>query len=130
MTALDTKSAARRRRNGLIGAGFAAVCCFTPLPVVVLAGLGLSAWVGGLDYVLFPLLFGFTGLVAHALWLERGRPGRSPKAAIVITAVLATAALYALAFRYALALSLALALAVAAYEAWLRRAAPAPAQRG
>lgn len=36
-------------RRGLIGSVIAAICCFTPLLVVVFAGFGLSALVGWLD---------------------------------------------------------------------------------
>lgn len=31
-----------------------AVCCFTPLLVIVLGAVGLSSWLGWLDYVLLP----------------------------------------------------------------------------
>ena len=62
-------------RRGLIGSVFAAICCFTPLLVVVVAGVGLSALVGWLDYALFPLLFASmaTGRQARALPEERDR---------------------------------------------------------
>ena len=43
-------------RLGGIGAIVVAICCVTPVLVVTLGVVGLSAWVGGLDYVLFPLL--------------------------------------------------------------------------
>ncbi len=58
---------------GLGGAVFAALCCFTPLLVVVVAGVGLSALTGWLDYALFPLLFFCLAVVAQALWLRAGR---------------------------------------------------------
>jgi mercuric ion transport protein len=44
---------------GVIGAGIAAICCFTPVLVVLLAVLGLSHLAGVLDYVLLPTLLVF-----------------------------------------------------------------------
>ncbi len=55
-------------KTGLIGAMIAALCCFTPILVILLGVAGLSALVGGLDYVLFPALAFFIGLTAYALW--------------------------------------------------------------
>ena len=55
-------------KTGIIGTVVAALCCFTPLLVVIFAGFGISAWLGGADYVLFPALFGFMGLSAYAMW--------------------------------------------------------------
>lgn len=43
-------------KTGLIGTLVTALCCFTPLLVWLLAALGLSAIVGYLDWVLFPML--------------------------------------------------------------------------
>lgn len=53
----DIENPDRLLKWGLGGAVFAALCCFTPLLVVVVAGVGLSALTGWLDYALFPLLF-------------------------------------------------------------------------
>ena len=39
-----------------------AICCFTPILVVLLGAVGLSAWVGYLDYVLLPALGIFIAL--------------------------------------------------------------------
>ncbi len=58
-------------KTGIAGTVVAALCCFTPLLVVIFAGLGVSAWLVGADYVLFPALFGFLGLTAYALWRRR-----------------------------------------------------------
>ena len=67
-------------KTGIIGTVVAALCCFTPLLVVIFAGLGISAWLGGVDYVLFPALFGFMGLSAYALWRRRqAEPGDEGK---------------------------------------------------
>jgi mercuric ion transport protein len=108
-------------RRGLIGSAAAAICCFTPLLVVLIAGAGLSALAGWLDYALFPLLFASLGMVAHALWLRAGKPGRCPRNAIVALVVVLSALLFWLEFRFALRLSVATALSVAGYGLWLRR---------
>jgi mercuric ion transport protein len=108
-------------RNGLIGSLIAAVCCFTPLLVVAFIGVGLGGLVGGLDYVLFPILFASLGLVAQALYLNAGRPGPSPKRIIIVLAVLFSAGLIWLEFRYALRLSIAAAALVGLYWLYLRR---------
>ena len=54
-------------RTGIIGTVIAALCCFTPLLVVLLGVVGLSAWLGRLDYVLFPALAVFIGITIYAL---------------------------------------------------------------
>ena len=110
--------------RGLVGSVLAAVCCFTPLLVVLLAGAGLSAITGWLDYALFPLLFASLGVVAHALWLRAGRPGRCPRTVIIIAVVVLSALLIGLEFRYALRISIAAVVTVALYGLWLRRATP------
>ena len=53
-------------RTGIIGSLVTAVCCFTPLLVVVLGAVGLSAWLGWLDYVLFPALAAFLAMTLYA----------------------------------------------------------------
>jgi len=58
-------------RVGIIGAVVAAVCCFTPVLVLLLGAVGLSAAIGWLDYVLWPALVLFLGLTAFALWKRR-----------------------------------------------------------
>jgi len=57
--------------TGIVGTIVAAVCCFTPVLVVVLGVLGLSAWLGWIDYVLFPALAAFIGLIGYGLYLQR-----------------------------------------------------------
>ncbi len=56
---------------GIVGTVVAAVCCFTPLLVGLLAAVGLSAAVGGLDYVLLPTLAVFGAITAYALIRQR-----------------------------------------------------------
>ena len=58
-------------RVGIVGTIVAALCCFTPLLVVLLGLVGLSAIVGWLDYVLFPALGAFIAVTAYALWKKR-----------------------------------------------------------
>lgn len=55
-------------RFGVIGTVITALCCFTPILLLLLAALGLSWAVGYLDYVLLPALFIFSGLTLYALW--------------------------------------------------------------
>lgn len=54
-------------RTGIIGTLVAAVCCFTPALLVPLGAVGLSAWLGWLDYVLLPALVVFLAMFAYAL---------------------------------------------------------------
>ena len=53
---------------GLVGTVIAALCCFTPILVVLAGIVGLSAIVGYLDYVLLPALVFFVVLTAYAIW--------------------------------------------------------------
>jgi mercuric ion transport protein len=109
-------------RRGLIGSVIAALCCFTPLLVILVAGVGLSAIVGWLDYALFPMLFTSLGVVAHALWLKAGKPGVCPRNPIIAVVVVLSLLLFWLEFRYALRISVGTALGVGLYALWLRRA--------
>ncbi len=60
--------------TGAAGSVIAAICCFTPALVFGLGGIGLSAWIGWLDYVLFPMLAFFLGLTGYALYrITQGR---------------------------------------------------------
>ncbi len=56
---------------GLVGALVAALCCFTPVLVVLLTAVGLSAVVGWLDTVLLPALVIFVALAVYALIRQR-----------------------------------------------------------
>ena len=58
-------------RYGVIGTVVVAVCCFTPVLVVLVGAVGLSAAIGWLDYVLFPALGLFIGITIYALWKRR-----------------------------------------------------------
>ena len=62
------KSDRRLLTTGIIGTVIAALCCFTPVLVVLFSLVGLSAVLGWLDYVLFPALAFFIGLTIYAVW--------------------------------------------------------------
>jgi mercuric ion transport protein len=53
--------------TGITGTAVTALCCFTPVLLVLLGGVGLAALAGWLDYVLLPALVFFVGLTAYAL---------------------------------------------------------------
>ena len=53
---------------GIVGTVIAAICCFTPVLVVLFGAIGLSSLVGHLDIVLLPALAVFIGITVFALW--------------------------------------------------------------
>ena len=108
-------------RIGVASTVIAMLCCFTPVLVILLGFVGLSAIVGGLDYVLFPMLFASLGLVGYALYLRSGNTGPSPKIIIIVLVIALSAILIWLEFRYALRISIAATVLVAAYGYYLRR---------
>jgi len=55
-------------RVGLVGTVLVALCCFTPILVILLGVVGLSALTGYFDYILFPALTVFIGLIIYAIW--------------------------------------------------------------
>ena len=59
-------------RTGITVSVFEALCCVTPILIVLLAALGLSAWVGWLGYVLIPALVILLSITVYAL-LRRNR---------------------------------------------------------
>ncbi len=61
-------------RTSIIGTVIAAICCFTPVLVILLGAVGLSAWLGWLDYVLFPALAIFLGLTGYAVYRLKRKP--------------------------------------------------------
>ena len=65
-------------RTGIIGSIIVALCCVTPILVVLFGVVGLSAAVGYLDYVLFPALAVFLAITGYALW-KRNRRGADPQ---------------------------------------------------
>jgi mercuric ion transport protein len=54
--------------TGAIGAILVAICCATPLLVVVLGSIGLTAWLAKADYVVTPVLFLGVVLVGFGLY--------------------------------------------------------------
>ncbi|HUF86103.1 MAG TPA: mercury resistance system transport protein MerF [Thermohalobaculum sp.] len=77
----------RMLRTGIIGSAVTALCCVTPVPVLLLGAFGLTALVGWLDVVLLPALAGFLAMTGYALWKRRrerpscARPSPAPNAA-------------------------------------------------
>ncbi len=53
---------------GIIGSVVSALCCFTPLLVILLGIIGLSAAISYLDIVLLPILAIFIAITVFALW--------------------------------------------------------------
>lgn len=54
-------------KTGIIGSLIAALCCFTPVLVLLLGAIGLSGLVPALDFVLLPALGLFVLLTLYAL---------------------------------------------------------------
>ena len=59
--------------TGAIGAALAAICCATPLLVVVLGAVGLTGWLAKADYVVMPALILCLGLIGIGLYRRRIR---------------------------------------------------------
>ncbi len=108
-------------RVGLGGAAVSLLCCFTPILVILVAGVGLSVVIGWLDHILFPLFFTFMGVAAYALYLRAGRTGPTPTLMILVAVGGFSALIVWLEFNYALRLSFAAAAALAAYGYYLHR---------
>ncbi|MDX8412949.1 MAG: mercury resistance system transport protein MerF [Mariprofundales bacterium] len=54
-------------KTGIIGTAIAALCCFTPVLIILFSAVGLAAWIDHLDAVLMPALLFFVGLTVYAL---------------------------------------------------------------
>jgi len=61
----------RLLKIGVVGSVLAALCCFTPVLVILFGAVGLSAVVGYLDIVLLPALAIFLAITGYALWKRR-----------------------------------------------------------
>ena len=61
-------------KAGIIGTIIVALCCFTPILVILFGAVGLAAVVGYLDLVLFPALGIFILLTIYAIW-RKARAG-------------------------------------------------------
>lgn len=114
--------------TGLTGTVVAALCCFTPLLVIGLTGAGLSALVGGIDYVVFPVMFASLGLVAYARYQRSGGIGFKPKPVIAVLVIGFSAVLLLLEFRFAIRISIAAVALVIIYGLYLRSAQARAAQ--
>lgn len=68
--------AKRTRRGALAAAGIVALCCATPALVVALGAVGLGAWRGKVDLVVWPLL----AVAVIAVWLAHERVVRCESA--------------------------------------------------
>ncbi len=64
-------------RVGVLGTVVAALCCFTPVLVILLGAVGLSALTGYLDYVLIPAIVAFICLTIYAVWRQRRTRGQT-----------------------------------------------------
>ena len=58
-------------KAGIIGSVVTAICCFTPLLVILLGILGFGAITGYLDYILLPALGFFLILMAFGGYKEK-----------------------------------------------------------
>ncbi|MFK5978914.1 MAG: mercury resistance system transport protein MerF [Rhizobiaceae bacterium] len=58
----------RLLKRGIIGTAIMALCCFTPILVILLSAVGLSAIIGYLDIVLLPALGIFIVITLYALF--------------------------------------------------------------
>jgi len=55
-------------KTGIIGSALAMLCCATPILLLLLAALGLSAWAGKVDHVLMPVFVASVGITIYALY--------------------------------------------------------------
>jgi mercuric ion transport protein len=62
--------------TGVAGSAIAAICCFTPALVVVLGGIGLSAWLAWADKLVLPAVAAFIAIAALGLYRLRRGSGR------------------------------------------------------
>jgi mercuric ion transport protein len=69
--------------TGAAGAAITAFCSTyeAPLLATVLAALGLSAWLGSIDYMLLAVMVLFLGLAGYGLYRLRGKSVREIPAA-------------------------------------------------
>lgn len=61
--------------TGAVGAVLAALCCMTPLLVVVFGAVGLTAWIAKADYVLIPALILCLALASFGFYRKRLHKG-------------------------------------------------------
>ena len=61
--------------TGTIGAVLAALCCMTPLLMIVFSTIGLGAWLAKADYVLIPAIVVCLAMIGFGLYRRRLRQG-------------------------------------------------------
>ena len=61
------KNSKKLLTTGIVGTVISALCCFTPVLVILFNALGLAALLGWLDFVLLPSLVLFVGITVYAL---------------------------------------------------------------
>lgn len=62
---------------GIGGTLIVALCCFTPILLILLGAVGLGALTDSLDYVLLPALVIFVGITIYALQKRRSNSDRT-----------------------------------------------------
>ena len=66
--------------TGVAGALLSILCCLTPVLVIMLSAVGLTAFVAKLDYVLIPVFVASIALVIFALVRRRRScPAKTPQ---------------------------------------------------
>lgn len=68
---MEDRRTTRLLTTGLIGSVIVAICCVTPILVVLLGAIGLGAMTGYVDGVLLPALAGFLGLTAYGVYRRK-----------------------------------------------------------
>lgn len=56
MQKFEQQAAKKRLSGAIFGTLLVALCCFTPVLIILLAAVGLSVFTPYLDYILFPAL--------------------------------------------------------------------------
>jgi mercuric ion transport protein len=69
---MTPQDGSRLIRTGVIGSVIALICCLTPVLIVLLTFLGVTAVIGYLDFILLPALTIFLGLTVYG-WRLRSR---------------------------------------------------------
>lgn len=64
---------------GVLGSILACVACLTPAAVLMLGTLGLAAWAGYVDVVVFPVLGVFLALALYRAWCSWSRRALSKR---------------------------------------------------
>ncbi|MBL4739644.1 MAG: mercury resistance system transport protein MerF [Sneathiella sp.] len=108
-------------RAGIIGTIIGAICCFTPLLVLLLGAAGLSAWLGWVDYALFPIMYASMGVAAYGLYVRSGKIGGDPKEIISILVIAILGLVFWLEFKFAIRISVAAMACVVVYGFYLQR---------